>query len=305
MILRLSPLQGAGINGPVTVNGLTSSSVRFCRDDDGFCFNVLGLRENFGMSGPFCKIIMAAILCSGLGACASSANQKGLSAGDVEAGYDDPFESMNRGTFAFNDGLDRAVFKPVAQGYRAAVPKPVRSGVRNVLINLRGPVNAVNQLLQGDIEGFSTDTMRVLVNTTFGFGGVFDIAGAAGLEYEYEDFGQTLGVWGVGHGPYWVAPVFGPNSVRDHAGNLVDLYADPLRFYLHNIDEDGWGYARMGMTFVDKREELLDVLSDLRNSAIDYYATVRSANYQRREALLHDKNPESSAAPEIPDYDSE
>lgn len=256
------------------------------------------------MSVRFREVIVVALLCSGLAACASSGHQ-GMSAGDVEPGYDDPFESMNRGTFAFNEALDGAVFEPVAEGYRAVVPKPVRTGVRNVLVNLRAPVNAANQLLQGDVEGFSSDTMRLLINTTFGFGGLIDVASAVGLKYEYEDFGQTLGVWGVGHGPYWVAPVFGPNSVRDHVGNLVDLYADPLRFYLHNVDEDGWQYARLGVTFVDKREELLDVLSDLRKSAIDYYATLRSANYQRREALLHDEDPAMSAAPEIPDYDRE
>lgn len=249
------------------------------------------------------KIFLAAVLCAGLGACATTPSGEDAMAG--ESGYADPFESMNRTTFAFNDALDRGVFVPVAQGYRSAVPKPLRTGVRNFLTNLRGPVNAANQLLQGDVEGFSNDTMRVLVNTTFGFGGLIDIASTAGLKYEYEDFGQTLGVWGVGHGPYWVAPVFGPNSVRDHMGNLVDIYADPVRFYLHNIDAEGWQYGRLAAVFIDKREELLDTLSDLRKSAIDYYATIRSASYQRREALIHDQDPQAYTAPAIPDYDAQ
>lgn len=249
------------------------------------------------------KILLGAFFCLGLSACASTAQQGDMTS--EEAGYNDPFESMNRTTFAFNDVLDRGVFIPVAQGYRAAVPKPLRTGVRNFLTNLREPINAANQLLQGDVEGFSTDTMRLLVNTTFGFGGLIDVADTAGLKHEHEDFGQTLGVWGVPHGPYWVAPVFGPNSLRDHTGNLVDLYADPVRFYLYNMDQEGWGYGRTAAVFIDKREELLDTLSDLRKGAIDYYATIRSANYQRREALMHDQDPQAYAAPAIPDYGAE
>ncbi len=241
--------------------------------------------------------VLAACMCLTLGACASVHNG--------EPGYADPFESMNRGVFAFNEVIDDVALEPAAKGYRAILPKPARKGVRNFLRNLRSPVNIANQLLQGDIEGFASDTIRALVNTTIGFGGFIDIAESAGLPYEHEDFGQTMAVWGIGNGPYLVAPVFGPNSLRDHAGWAVDSYLDPLRLYLFNTNQEVWHYARVGTAGIDKREELLDVLADLESSAIDYYATVRSTLYQNRMAMINDNDPEVAAAPAIPDYDEE
>lgn len=234
--------------------------------------------------------------CLGLSACAAT---------NAEEGYSDPFESSNRMVFAFNEALDEAVAEPVARGYRAAVPSPARKGVRNVLRNLRSPVNIANQALQGDVEGFASDTMRFLINTTFGLGGLIDVASDTGLKYEPEDFGQTLAVWGVGHGPYFVAPVFGPNSLRDHTGNMVDVIADPLRWYLYNTDNEGWYYGKTVVSFVDKREELLDALEDLRKSSIDLYAAMRSAQHQYREALVADRDGNYGAGPAIPDYDNE
>lgn len=253
-----------------------------------------------GKWGNLSRVLML-VAAVGLGACSTAAPN-----GDAEEpGYYDPFESSNRAVFAFNDALDRTIAEPVARGYRAAVPSPARQGVRNVLRNLRSPVNIANQALQGDIEGFANDTMRMLVNTTFGIGGLFDIANEAGLEYEAEDFGQTLAVWGVGHGPYFVAPVFGPNSLRDHTGNFVDAVADPLRWYLFNTDREGWAWGRTAVGFVDKREELLDILTDLRKGSIDYYAAMRSAQYQHREAAVVDRDEKYGLAPAIPDYDSD
>lgn len=241
--------------------------------------------------------------CLSLAACAATGQGQEPESIAPEAGYVDPFEQTNRSLFAFNDALDRAVFKPSAETYRAVVPQAGRTGVRNVLRNLRGPVNAANQLLQGDIDGFAGDTIRVLVNTTFGIGGLFDIAGAAGIPYEHEDLGQTLGKWGVGHGPYIVLPILGPASLRDHSAFFAESFVDPVNLYLGNIDEERWIYARIAMTAIDKREELLDVLDNLRADAIDYYATVRSVSYQRRQALLSDQDPnEASTAPAIPDY---
>lgn len=248
------------------------------------------------------KYLSVTGLCLTLGACAGTGTG-GAESIAPEAGYADPFEQTNRALFDFNDAIDRAVFKPSAETYRKVVPQAGRTGVRNVLRNLRGPVNATNQLLQGDVEGFAGDTIRVLVNTTFGLGGLFDIAGAAGLPYEHEDLGQTLGKWGVGHGPYIVLPILGPASLRDHSAFFAEGFADPVNLYLVNVDQEKLVYARIAMTALDKREELLDVLDDLRASAIDYYATVRSVSYQRREALMNDQNPDDSAiAPSIPDY---
>lgn len=249
------------------------------------------------------KSIALAGVCLSLGACASTGQTSGVENIAPESGYQDPFEQTNRSIFAFNDALDRAVFKPSAEAYRDFVPQPARTGVRNFLRNLRGPVNAANQLLQGDVQGFAGDTIRVMVNSTFGIGGLFDIAGAAGLPYEPEDFGQTLGVWGVPNGPYIMMPILGPGSLRDHAAFFAESFVDPVNLYLVNVDQERLVYARLGMAALDKREELLTVLDDLRANAIDYYATVRSVSYQRREALIHDQDPDTaSAAPAIPDY---
>jgi phospholipid-binding lipoprotein MlaA len=232
-----------------------------------------------------------------LSACASTEAQK--------AGTDiqDPFESVNRSTFAMNDAVDQAIAEPVARGYRAVIPQPVRMAVRNFLRNIRTPVNAANQALQGDVEGTAADLSRFTINTLIGVGGLFDVAETAGIEYEYEDFGQTLAVWGVDHGPYLVLPILGPSSVRDAAGWAVDVYADPVRLYLDNTDQEEWNYARAGVYALSQREELLDALDSLRKSSIDYYAALRSAYYQKRAALVSDDNPEDAASTGIPDYD--
>lgn len=243
----------------------------------------------------------------GFCACLAIAGCSTTSASDAdgydEAGYYDPLEPMNRVFFDINDAVDRTLVEPGARSYRDVVPKPARNGVRNFLRNLRSPVNMANQLLQGDVEGFSSDTMRFAINTTIGVVGLIDVADQMGLPYEYEDFGQTLGVWGVGNGPYLVLPVFGPGSVRDHAGFFVDSYADPLRIYLFNTDHENIYYGRVLLAGLDKREALLDILNDLRTNSMDYYAALRSTTYQYREAMVKDKNPDESAAPSIPDYD--
>lgn len=245
----------------------------------------------------FFAVFMAAFMSIALAGCASTHQE----AGEVY----DPLEGMNRAVFKGNDIADQAVLAPIARGYRAITPQLVRDGVRNFLRNLRSPINVANQILQGDIEGAAGDISRFAMNTTIGMGGLFDVAADTGLEYEREDFGQTLAVWGFDHGPYLVLPVFGPSSFRDATGLLVDILADPVRLYLHNTDQNEWSYARFGATAVSRREELLDALDDLRKNSLDYYAAMRSAYMQHREAEINDNNPEFSAAPEIPDYDDE
>ncbi|MBK7363252.1 MAG: VacJ family lipoprotein [Micavibrio sp.] len=206
-----------------------------------------------------------------------------------EGSMTDPFESSNRTIFAFNKAVDKAVIHPVVKGYRFIGPEPGRKGLRNFLRNLKSPVTLANEVLQGDVDGAGKVVLRAVVNTLVGVGGVFDVAGAEGYEYEQEDFGQTLGAWGVGHGPYLVLPILGPSSARDYAGYIVDSFADPLRWYLFNIDEEGWYYAKVGVEYLDLRESLVDVLEELEKSSIDYYAAVRSTYYQRREALVRDQ----------------
>lgn len=236
-----------------------------------------------------------------LGLALSGCSHNQETAGEVY----DPLEGVNRAVFDVNDALDQAVAEPIARGYRAVTPGLVREAVRNFLRNLRSPVNVANQILQGDVEGAAADLSRFAMNSSIGIGGLFDVAADTGLEYEYEDFGQTLAVWGMGHGPYLVLPLIGPSSFRDAAGLLVDTYADPVRLYLFNTDQEKWYYARTAATAVDKREELLDVIDDLRSNSFDYYAAMRSAYMQKRDALVMDDDPETLAIPAIPDYEDD
>ena len=243
------------------------------------------------------KLLMAGVFTLSLAGC-STTNTASL---DQEV-YD-PMEGYNRAMFAFNDAVDTIFLEPVARGYRFVAPQPVRTGVRNFLRNLRSPIQVANQTLQGDLSGAGRDVVRFALNSTAGVLGLIDIAAMAGLAYEHEDFGPTLGVWGLGHGPYVVLPIMGPSSMRDATGLLVDAYADPLRIYLYNTHNEGWHYARLGLTALSTREELLDVLDDLQKNSFDYYAAMRSTYIQRRDALVRDEDPELAAGPSIPDFD--
>jgi phospholipid-binding lipoprotein MlaA len=215
----------------------------------------------------------------------------------------DPYENTNRAVFAFNNVVDDAVIHPIAKGYNTVLPSPVRTGVTNVLRNLRSPVDLANQALQGDAQGVHDVAVRAVVNTMVGGAGLFDVAAYEGIPYEFEDFGQTLAVWGVPHGPYLVVPIIGPSSARDYVGFFVDSYLDPLRWYLFNIDEEGIYYGKVGLQYLNLRASLVDVLEDLENSSIDYYAATRSAYYQQREALVNDQDSGEFSVPDIPDYD--
>ena len=211
----------------------------------------------------------------------------------------DPLEEINRTTLKVNDAADRAVLEPIAKGYRAVTPKAGRTVVSNFLRNLNSPVIISNELLQGDLEGAGNATARVVINTLAGFGGILDLAEQGGIEHQPEDFGQTLATWGVGDGMYVMVPLLGPSTLRDSAGNLVDSYMDPLRIYLFNVDEEHLHYTRVGAGIISKREELIEVIDDLRKNSFDYYAAIRSAYYQRRQSLINDQ----AAGSDIPDYE--
>lgn len=213
----------------------------------------------------------------------------------------DPLEGVNRTTLKMNEVADKAILKPVAQGYRAVTPEAGRTVVSNFLRNLNSPVIIGNELLQGDLEGAGNATARLVINTLAGFGGILDLAADGGIEHQPEDFGQTLATWGVGDGMYVVLPLMGPSSLRDASGRMVDSFADPLRTYLFNIDDDHLHYTRVGATVVSEREALIEVIDDLRRNSFDYYAALRSAYVQRRQALINDQG--ANGAMEIPDYD--
>lgn len=199
----------------------------------------------------------------------------------------DPWESWNRKVFAFNDVLDESILKPVATAYRSVVPQLVRTGVSNVLGNIGDVWSAANQLLQGKVQDGLEMGIRVVTNTFFGFGGLLDWATPVGLTKRSEDFGQTLGRWGLGDGPYVVLPLLGPSSVRDTAGFVVDRPFSPSA-----LPPTVYGrYAVTGLTVIDTRARLLSTTELLDSVALDRYAFVRDAYLQRRRDAVYDGAP--------------
>jgi len=206
----------------------------------------------------------------------------------------DPFEPVNRAVFQFNEKADQFVLKPVAQAYKAVTPTPVRTGVGNFFGNVSDLLTGVNNLLQGKPTEAGDDFGRVLLNTSFGIGGMFDLATEAGIEKHDEDFGQTLGVWGARPGPYLVIPILGPSSVRDAAGTLVQGYADPIT----NIRDVGWRNSLYGLRLVNVRTQLLGTEGLVEQAALDKYNFVRRAYLQRRRNLVYDGKPPPEEEPE-------
>jgi phospholipid-binding lipoprotein MlaA len=196
----------------------------------------------------------------------------------------DPLERMNRATYRFNDSVDRAVLRPVATGYRNHVPELVQQGIDNFLENLAFPTTIVNDLLQLKIKDTLVDLGRFTVNTTLGLGGLLDPASHFGIPKNDEDFGQTLGRWGVPSGPYVVLPFFGPSSVRDAPSIYVDGQTD-LRVALHIDNNVEWTLA--GISLVHRRSELLPFDAQF-DAAYDRYAFIRNAWLQRREYQVKD-----------------
>lgn len=195
----------------------------------------------------------------------------------------DPIEPVNRVIFRFNDAVDRAVLEPTAKAYRYVAPEPVRRSVRNFLGNLRSPVIFANDLLQGERERAGMTLGRFMINSTFGVFGLFDFATQFGYVAHEEDFGQTLGRWGLGGGPYVVLPLLGPSNLRDAGGRVGDYFFDPLNSCCIGNEE---ALARFGTGALSDRESVIEVVEDLRRNTLDPYVTVRSAYAQRRAAQI-------------------
>ena len=206
----------------------------------------------------------------------------------------DPYESFNRGVFSFNDGLDKAVLKPVATAYHDVLPGPLRLMVRNFFSNISDVFIGVNNMLQGKPGEGLNDWARVLFNTTFGLAGINDVASEMGLEKHNEDFGQTFGVWGAASGPYLVLPFFGPSDGRDAVGLGFDLYLSPLLGY-HNVPVRN---SMTGLRVVSERSDLLEASTILQQAALDKYSFTRDFYLQRRKSLIYDGNPPRERLPE-------
>lgn len=199
----------------------------------------------------------------------------------------DPFESYNRAMYRFNDGLDRAIFKPIAKGYNAITPEPVNKGITNFFSNLADVTSAINNLLQLKMHRAVNDVGRVLVNTTLGVLGFIDVASNLNLPKTGEDFGQTLGDWGAGPGPYIVLPILGSSSGRDLIGAVVDWFTDPVYY----VDDDTTRYVLRGLRMVDTRAGLLKASNVLEEAALDKYIFTRDAYLQKRRNAVYDGNP--------------
>ena len=213
----------------------------------------------------------------------------GLLAGCATSGSNpaDPLEPLNRVVFSLNDTADKAVIKPVARAYRAVLPGIVRTGVSNFFSNLEDVWISVNDVLQGKFQQGVDDFGRFLFNSTFGIAGIFDFASELGFEKHNEDFGQTLGSWGVGSGAYLVLPILGPSTIRDGFGLLLDTRAD-LVFYIDGVPVHNSLY---GVRAIGNRANLLDASSVIEQAALDKYAFVRDAWLQRRRNLVYDGDP--------------
>jgi phospholipid-binding lipoprotein MlaA len=195
----------------------------------------------------------------------------------------DPFEKFNRAMFSFNDAVDQAALKPAAEAYRT-LPSFMQTGVGNFFGNLGDVWTAANNLLQGKVADGMSDVMRVTFNSTFGLLGLLDIASEAGLAKHKEDFGQTLGKWGVASGPYIVLPLLGPSTLRDTVATPVDLTGDPWD-YARPIRVRNLGYVGR---VVDQRAAVLDASNLIEEAALDRYVFVRDAYMQRRESKVRD-----------------
>jgi phospholipid-binding lipoprotein MlaA len=200
---------------------------------------------------------------------------------------DDPLEPMNRALYQFHDTVDTAVVKPVAQAYIDVVPDPIRTGVSNVFNNVEDLISAVNDLLQGKLDKLDNDLARVLLNTAFGLGGIFDLASMVGLERGNEDFGQTFGAWGLPQGPYLFVPFFGPTTVRDGTGAIVRVMVGPVGY----IGEVPLRNSLYGLGAVDLRAQALSTGAIVDTAALDRYLFIRNAYLQRRRYLLYDGKP--------------
>jgi phospholipid-binding lipoprotein MlaA len=210
-----------------------------------------------------------------LGGCATSSNPV------------DPFEPMNRGIYKFNERVDKAVLRPTARAYRAVLPSFVRQSVSNVFSNI-GDVRAVlNNTLQGKFTTAYSDFGRIAINSTIGLLGLFDVASEAGIEKHQEDFGQTLGWWGIPDGPFIMLPIFGPSSVRDTLGFAVDYFTDPITY----VDPSRAHNQLTATRLVNRRAELLDAKQVLDNAALDPYQFMRDGYLQRRRNLVYDGTP--------------
>ncbi|MGF1623350.1 MAG: VacJ family lipoprotein [Alphaproteobacteria bacterium] len=218
----------------------------------------------------------------GLAACANEQTSQGST-------VNDPLEPFNRYMLAINQGVDTVVLRPVAVAYRDLVPYPVQDAVHNFLTNLTEPVTLLNQLLQGQVNEAGHTVGRFMANSVLGLGGTIVIVDIDDQPGEREDFGQTLGSWGVDEGFYLVLPIIGPSNARDTVGLIVDFFTDPFNIWAVTTNNDGANLIRSGLTIVDTRVRTISAVDALEADSLDFYARLRSAYTQQRNAQIENR----------------
>jgi phospholipid-binding lipoprotein MlaA len=201
----------------------------------------------------------------------------------------DPLEDVNRAITAFNTGVDTVFFRPLAKGYTYITPDFIEKGISNFFANLFYPTTIINQTLQGNLTLAGQDTARFILNTTLGIGGLFDVASAGSddLKAHKEDFGQTLGAWGLGNGPYFVIPIWGPSTLRDGAGTIAGSYTNPILY----INDDEWRHGLLGLSILNSR---VDFFKKEELISGDEYLFVRDAYIQHRKFLINNGQAEEN-----------
>lgn len=215
----------------------------------------------------------------------------------------DPWEGANRGLYKFSTSVDKAVIAPVIRAYQAVLPEPVRMGVRNLIYNLDEPRTAANDALQWRLDRAGSTTARFVINSTVGLGGLIDVASRTGLPGHNSDFGQTLGRYGVGSGPYIFVPLAGPSDLRDGFGRIVDAFGDPVAWAFGDL-KTTFGQVRDGLRVTQARVDVDDQLRGLDRDFTDPYATLRSGFSQNRAFLIQQAQGRTaaSAASDLPDF---
>ncbi|MFC7291951.1 VacJ family lipoprotein [Hirschia litorea] len=238
---------------------------------------------------------ISALTILGLGGCAST---EVAAPGTVY----DPYEGFNRRMFALNNTLDKAILEPTAKGYRFVTTEDMREGFSNALANLKEPVTFANEILQGDFIDASNTVGRFALNSTLGVVGLVDVAGSLGIERKSEDFGQTLGKWGVGDGPYLVLPILGSTNPRDLLGTGIDSAFQPLNYAQFSGDTE-FRIGRSVLGVVSGREKLIELIADLREQQADPYTAARRIYGQTRDAAIRNGAEDPNAYEDLPNYD--
>jgi phospholipid-binding lipoprotein MlaA len=241
---------------------------------------------------PLFKALLIGLLAV-LGGCATQPVKTPIAA--------DPWESSNRAVFQFNDSVDKAIFKPIAQAYAFVTPQPVRSCIRNIFLNIGDVWAGVNSSLQGRHLDAINTFGRVMFNTTLGLGGCLDLASITGANRIPNDFGVTLGAWGLRSGPYLVLPLIGSSTIRDGTGLIADAYVNQVGWG-HMISDISVRNSLYGLEVVQRREALLDVTDTIDRTALDRYSFIRDAYLKRRTVQVDGPMTEAQS---LPDYEDE